>query len=136
MAGLRRAQAPAGDTPVTAGYNPGIRPRPARPQPTSEPRLAPTPTLTQTLVAAHRVRGRIEVRVAAVGAQILHPEAGERAGEAPRLGFTGFVAGGVLVGEDRRVELDRQVPPVFAAVRRVRKAQGRPVECRPKPDAR
>src|SRR5689334_8053606 len=49
MAGLRRTQPPPGTTPVTAGYNPGIRPRPARPQPTAEPRLAPTPTSTQTL---------------------------------------------------------------------------------------
>src|SRR4051794_37972625 len=48
-AGLRRTQAPPGTTPVTAGYNPGIRPRPARPQPTPEPRLAPTPTLTRAL---------------------------------------------------------------------------------------
>src|SRR5689334_9150044 len=49
MAGLRRPQASAGTTPVTAGYNTGIRPRPARPQPKPEPRLAPTPTLIQTL---------------------------------------------------------------------------------------
>ncbi len=54
LAGRRRSsfRPPPGDTPVTAGYNPGIRPRPARPQTTPEPRLAPTPTLIQTLVRA------------------------------------------------------------------------------------
>ena len=50
MAGLRRAQTPPGDAPVTAGYNPGIRPRPARPQPTPGLRLAPTPRVKQALV--------------------------------------------------------------------------------------
>src|SRR5262249_43355129 len=51
MVGRRRSsfRTLAGDTPVTAGYNPGIRPCPARPQPAPEPRLAPTPTLIQTL---------------------------------------------------------------------------------------
>jgi hypothetical protein len=49
MAGLRRAQTPPGTTPVTPGYNPGIRTRPARPQPTPGPRLAPTPLLEQPL---------------------------------------------------------------------------------------
>src|SRR5438270_313800 len=49
MAGLRRAQTPPGTTPVTVGYNTGIRPRPARPQPTPGLRLASTPTSTQAL---------------------------------------------------------------------------------------
>src|SRR4051812_627840 len=58
MAGLRRTQAPPGTTPVTAGYNPGIRPRPARPQPTPEPRLAPTPTLIRALGQLRERLGR------------------------------------------------------------------------------
>jgi RimJ/RimL family protein N-acetyltransferase len=51
MAGLRRAQTPPGPTPVTPGYNTGIRTRPARPQPTPGPRLAPTPLLKLALAA-------------------------------------------------------------------------------------
>ena len=50
MAGLRRTQTPSGPTSVPAGYNTGIRPCPTRPQPTPEPRLAPTTTLTQALM--------------------------------------------------------------------------------------
>ncbi|WP_426503466.1 thiol reductant ABC exporter subunit CydD [Dactylosporangium sp. McL0621] len=49
MAGLRRTQTPPGTTPVTPRYNPGIGARPARPQPTPEPRLAPAPTSIQPL---------------------------------------------------------------------------------------
>ncbi|MFC0529981.1 LLM class flavin-dependent oxidoreductase [Phytohabitans kaempferiae] len=57
MTRLRRAQTPAGTTPDTTGYNTGSLPRPARPQPTSGPRLAPAPTSIQALglaVAAAR----------------------------------------------------------------------------------
>jgi pimeloyl-ACP methyl ester carboxylesterase len=50
MAGLRRTQPPPGTTPVTTGYDTGIRPRPAPPEPTPEPRPAPAPTSIQTLV--------------------------------------------------------------------------------------
>jgi EAL domain-containing protein (putative c-di-GMP-specific phosphodiesterase class I) len=50
-AGLRRTQTPPGPTPVTPGYNTGIQARPARPQPTPEPRIAPTPTSIQHLAS-------------------------------------------------------------------------------------
>src|SRR5262249_51311858 len=49
MAGLRRAQTPPGTTPVTAGYNTGIRPRPARPPPTPGHPPPPTPPMKQAL---------------------------------------------------------------------------------------
>ncbi|WP_460493470.1 ATP-binding protein [Dactylosporangium cerinum] len=44
-------------TPVTPGHNPGI---PARPQPTPEPRLAPTPTSIQPLAEPLPTTDRIE----------------------------------------------------------------------------
>src|SRR5438309_4844899 len=89
MAGLRRAQTPPGTTPVTAGYNTGSRPRPARPQPTPGLRLASTPTSTQALdrlqgqpravgdrafrVAAQRFR---DLRVAAAAGHRVSPVVG------------------------------------------------------------
>ena len=48
-AGLRRAQTSPGTTPVTTTYNTGMRPRPARPQPTPGLRLAPNPATKQAL---------------------------------------------------------------------------------------
>jgi hypothetical protein len=76
MAGLRRPQTPPGTTPVTAGYNPGIRPRPARPQTTPEPRLAPAPTLIQDLDAPVAQGPLVRVTVAATpSTSTPHPEA-------------------------------------------------------------
>ena len=78
MAGRRRGNfgTPPGTTPVAAGYNSGIRPRPARPQPTPEPRLAPAPTLTPDLDQLVAQGPPVGVTVAATpSTSIPHPEA-------------------------------------------------------------
>src|SRR4051812_19808573 len=77
---------------------------------------------------AHLVRRGVEVGEPAVGAEVLHPQADEGAGEAPRLGLAGLFAARILVGEDRRVQLQAEVLPVAGRVGRVGEPHDRAVE--------
>jgi hypothetical protein len=101
LAGLRRIQTPPGTTPVPSGYNTGIQRRPARPQPTPGPRLAPTPTLTQTLVAVPLICGAALIKAPALLALLflVHPLALKLSGRwrLPRAAaLTAAVAAGCL----------------------------------------